>query len=291
VWCGYWAKDQAFTAREQLKLMQAAKSNSEHLPVQPSIEPDSEMSPFIISVVTLLVAVGGFTFVAIKFRPRSRKEPLPPLELKILKAEWGNEHTTQSVISVIEQMPRNAITFHIDPYTLKCDPAPGVDEKRLDITYTFPGRQPETAHGMQGQWIVLPEDLWLKNENRRLNGKIAALEAECATLRSQVPKPRIKESLSDIEFQWRQKVRSEYDSLKWPQKIALKRVCEFPGTNVLELVNYLHSELGFGEPPYDSIVKPIIDSGLVFLDAKGGIEVLNGRVEFVHGLIIEKPLC
>jgi hypothetical protein len=108
------------------------------------------------------------------------------LDVQIESAAWGNDHSRVSVLATVNAMRPNALTFHVDPHTLNCDPAPGVDQKYIDVTYVFPGRPKETIRRMQGQWVTLPEDQGTKFEMATLSKDMSAKEKELEGVRERL---------------------------------------------------------------------------------------------------------
>jgi hypothetical protein len=104
-------------------------------------------------------------------------------QFTILKADWGNVHSIQSVADIIPRMSRNALTFYVNHYAFsdydpgRPDPAPGT-AKYLEVTYSWPGREPQTIRRNEGEWIVLPEDPVAKAELQRLSGQAAPADIE-----------------------------------------------------------------------------------------------------------------
>jgi hypothetical protein len=81
-----------------------------------------------------------------------------------ISAQWGNDNNKKEVGDIIERMPRNAVAFHLcpdafKPYDpLRADPAPGDDNKHLDVTFSYAGWPLTTVYKKQGEWVVLPVD-------------------------------------------------------------------------------------------------------------------------------------
>ena len=116
------------------------------------------------SAFGVAVIVAFWDQIRIRRRPaRAQNASLDFLELKILKADWGNAASQKPVDDIIRQMPRNALMFVVNPDAFRpydpsrADPAFGQD-KYLDVTYSYTGSGPLTVRRTQGEWIILPED-------------------------------------------------------------------------------------------------------------------------------------
>src|SRR5258706_6164998 len=118
-------------------------------------------------------------------------------ELKISNAFWGTDTGKNCVTDVLNSKPRNALMLYInqDAFPLP-DPAYGNDDKYLEVTYCYGGRDPSTVRRTQRQYMILPEDPWLMSENQRLTQAVTKLKAEVGTLRGQLP---TKDNLSDVD--------------------------------------------------------------------------------------------
>jgi hypothetical protein len=74
---------------------------------------------------------------------------------------WGTDINSIDVSSAIRSKPRNALVFYVYHEAFQgCggDPAPGVDDKFVEIEYSFPGWKPMLVRRKQGEWVFLPED-------------------------------------------------------------------------------------------------------------------------------------
>jgi hypothetical protein len=98
-------------------------------------------------------------------------------ELKILKADWGNNTSRESVMGILNSKARNALTFYVNPDAFSgLDPAPGDDDKYVEVVYSFAGRANGAVRRRQRDWIVLPEDSWSKQEADKLSKAVALNE-------------------------------------------------------------------------------------------------------------------
>jgi hypothetical protein len=78
-------------------------------------------------------------------------------ELTIIKATWGNQHNTVEVTDKINIKPRNGLVFYVYPEAFSVsDPAPGDDEKYVEIEYKYPGWPKNTVKRRQSDWVVIP---------------------------------------------------------------------------------------------------------------------------------------
>ncbi len=83
--------------------------------------------------------------------------------LKILAASWGNSTSRQSALKQVDSIPRDALTFFVNPDALGgLDPAPGDNNKYLEVTYSYGDEAERAVSRKQGQWITLPEDRSVK---------------------------------------------------------------------------------------------------------------------------------
>jgi hypothetical protein len=150
---------------------------------------DMLMAGACCGVIFLLVSFGSKNAV--------KSQSGDHLQLQIHSAIWGTDASHSQVGGTIDGKPRNALAFFVnqDAFPLP-DPAHGVDEKYVEVKYSYTGSGPKTIRRKQGEWIVLPEDpvllkriednfaQYLEDNEELSKGKIAKRDAVTALTRT-----------------------------------------------------------------------------------------------------------
>jgi hypothetical protein len=161
--CLYYTRDQANTAREQLKIMQAATTDR---PAPASGEPSVNYYPIWISTGTLLASMAILGIIAIKTKPSGAppvkaSNLITPSRLEIHSATWWNQRRTVSrdvLREVKEKLSTDGWVFRVDTFGNVQDPEEGDDHKYVEIDYTFDGWDRRVNRWEQRSFVVLPED-------------------------------------------------------------------------------------------------------------------------------------
>lgn len=252
--------------------------------------------PWLIGIVVALlfaVSIIGTWYFRAQWRKaqgelNEMRNRVDPLQLQIHAATWGIENSNNAVRDVINAKARNALMFYVnqDAFPLP-DPAFANDNKYLEVTYSYSGSGPLTAHRKQGTWIVIPEDPWLKVENERLNQRVVELTSECDSLRLRIPAPVNElESIDDDTYRL---LRNEYP-IVWQQRLALKWLCSQPSIELSQFRLMLENH-GFADVE-TAIVQPILANKALVdsTDAKLWIKSGDAR-KVLTALFRESPLC
>lgn len=217
------------------------------------------------------------------------KNRVDPMQVQIHSATWGIENSLNTVRDAIDAKTRNALMFYVnqDAFPLP-DPAFGIDDKYLDVTYSYSGSGPLTARRRQGTWIVIPEDPWLKGETARLNQRVLDLTTECESLRLRVPAPAANE-LDGVDDNTYRLLRNEYP-IVWQQRLALKWLCSQPSIELSQFRLMLENH-GFANIE-TKIVQPILANKALVesTDTKLWIKAGDAR-KVLAALFRESPLC
>ena len=87
--------------------------------------------------------------------------PFSPLsELVIHSAYYGNSpDREESVIEVLNQLPKDALAISVNNNVLNCDPAPSIPpKKRLRVRYSYGNDAVFETSCIEGERLVLPEN-------------------------------------------------------------------------------------------------------------------------------------